>query len=509
MSSSSPPSWLKETPLRFEDIARHHAPPITIYLPTINDQGNLETLTPEKYNLSPDTKGEVLPATEYQWRSLARESGVYCRKNAYFPRTLQWRTVAGGTLTIHSVDSVRPQDFPRNRPLTAIHFRFPVKIRPNCIGFAELNANVVLFVLTEECVLYNIPLPSPLSSGEDRHPSLITENMNVHRPLFLQARFGQGKLALELPHFMHVLDDSEKIIFAMQDGSLHQYNPYSKPLHLYLTDIDYAVLRFTGDATLRKALKTWIPTWSGHNPSYPAYIVLSAVASTKHSLLFTVSADQRLRIWSLDKSQFIKEYDITSSQANSGRLLPQPPAHLLALDDSHDHGEFLFYLLSYNPLEEGQFILWGGEHSHGAFTGLSQLQDPFRPEMPPGSTGIWNISDFFLAQVKTASDSKSLVGQNTYDTSLRLWISWKSYYTSILQYTDLHHMEWITIMPSTTDFLDDEIENSVEFWTERICRPGRFSDAVILTACNIYQNHLLPPELHRDLSSTKLLRKDM
>ena len=214
-------------------------------------------------------------------------------------------------------------------------------------------------------------------------------------------------------------------------------------------------------------------------------------------------------MWSLDKSQFIREHDITSSQANSGRLLPQPPAHLLALDDSHDHGEFLFYLLSYNPLEEGQFILWGGEHSHGAFTGLSQLQDPFRPEMPPGSTGIWNISDFFLAQVKTASDSNSLVGQNTYDTSLRLWISWKSYYTSILQYTDLHHMEWITIMPSTTDFLDDEIENSVEFWTERICRPGRFSDAVILTACNIYQNHLLPPELHRDLSSTKLLRKDM
>jgi len=70
-------------------------------------------------------------------------------------------------------------------------------------------------------------------------------------------------------------------------------------------------------------------------------------------------------------------------------------------------------------------------------------------------------------------------------------------------------MEWITIMPSTADLPDDEVENSVEFWTERICRPGRFTDAVLLTSCNIYQNHLLPPELHRDLSSTKVLRKDL
>src|SRR6202035_5861778 len=172
---------------------------------------------------------------------------------------------------------------------------------------------------------------------------------------------------------------------------------------------DYGVVRFTGDATFRKALKTWIPTWSGHNPSYPAHIVLSTVASTKHSLLFTVSADQRLRIWSLDKSQFIKEYDITSSQATSGRLLPQPPAHLLALDDTHDHGEYLFYLLTYNPLEDGQFILWGGKlNNHGMFIELAQLQEPFKPVTPEGSTGIWNISDFFLAEVKTMTASTAV-----------------------------------------------------------------------------------------------------
>src|SRR5271169_6598061 len=229
-----------------------------------------------------------------------------------------------------------------------------------------------------------------------------------------------------------------------------------------MVNIEYSAFRFSGDATLRKALKTWIPTWSGHNPSYPAHLVLSAVASTKHTFIFTISADQRLRIWSLERSQFLKEYDLTSSPATSGRLLANTPAHLLALDDSHDHGEFLFYLMTYNPLEEGQFILWGGEHLHGAFNSLIQLQEPLKPEKPSGDNPItWNLSDFFLAEVKTVSDSHhGIVIQNTYERTLRLWVSWKSYISSKLQYTDIHNpLKWITIMQTEPlEKLDDEVE---------------------------------------------------
>jgi Nucleoporin Nup120/160 len=237
---------------------------------------------------------------------------------------------------------------------------------------------------------------------------------------------------------------------------------------------------------------------------------LSTVASTKHSLLFTISADQRLRIWSLSKSQFIKEYDITPSQANSGRLLSQPPAHLLGLDDTHDHGEFLFYLLTFNPLEEGQFILWGGEQEHGKFMNLIQLQEPFKPIIPP-DTGVWNISDFFLAQVKTLSDSHGAVVQNTYERALRLWIAWKSYTTTVIQYTDIHRtIKWITIMSDKPDPTDDEVESGVEYWADRIARPGRFSDASILTALNMYQDRMLGADQSRDLTlSSRTLRKDL
>jgi hypothetical protein len=224
--SASTPSWLKETSLRFEDIVRHHAPPIPIYLPTLNEHGNLETLAPEAYELSQVISDDVVPASEYQWRNLAQESGIYSRRSTYFPRALLWRTVSGGTLTLHSVDSVRPTSCPRNRPLTAISFRFPVHIRPNCIGFSESDSNIFLYVLTEQSVLYLIHLSERVLSGQDRRPDQVT--VITHRPLFMQARFGQGKLALEHPHFMHVLDDSD-VIFAMQDGTLFHYNAIGIP----------------------------------------------------------------------------------------------------------------------------------------------------------------------------------------------------------------------------------------------------------------------------------------
>lgn len=84
-----------------------------------------------------------------------------------------------------------------------------------------------MYVLTQDCVLYTIPLAERVFfPGESRRAENVAEDIVTHRPLFLQARFGQGKLALEVPHFMYVLNDSERIIFAMQDGTLHQYDPF-------------------------------------------------------------------------------------------------------------------------------------------------------------------------------------------------------------------------------------------------------------------------------------------
>lgn len=222
---SLPPSWLKETPLRFEEIARYHASPLIVHLPALADDGSPEVLAPEKYDLPQNEKDEGQSMKNYQWQHLASESGIYNERNT-FPRALLWRVVNGGTLTIHNIDSVRPRTVPRNRPLTALHFRFPFKIRPHCIGFTEVESTTVLSVLTEECVLYTIPLSERVLSGQDRRVESITDGIKAHRPLFLQARFGQGKMALDLPHFMYVLPNSEKILFAMQDGTQYQYNPY-------------------------------------------------------------------------------------------------------------------------------------------------------------------------------------------------------------------------------------------------------------------------------------------
>jgi len=229
----APPSWLKETSLRFETIARHHGPPLTLFLPAINDQGDTEQLPLAQYDFETPEKSsskEPLVDKEYQWTNLAQESGIYNARQLLFPRSLLWRVVSAATLTIHTIDSVRPKSTPRNSPSAAIHLRFPVKLRPNCVGFSEGPNTVFVYSLTEDCVLYIIPLTEEDLTGANKRAETILESSRVHRPLFLQARFGQGKLTFDVPHFMDVLPNSDKIIFAMQDGSIHQYDSSSTPL---------------------------------------------------------------------------------------------------------------------------------------------------------------------------------------------------------------------------------------------------------------------------------------
>jgi len=61
-----------------------------------------------------------------------------------------------------------------------------------------------------------------------------------------------------------------------------------------------------------------------------------------------------------------------------------------------------------------------------------------------------------------------------------------------------------------TQPVDEEVENTVEFWIDRISTPGRFTDAVLLTALHIYQHRMIPPEQRRDLSSSsRFLVKDL
>lgn len=109
------------------------------------------------------------------------------------------------------------------------------------------------------------------------------------------------------------------------------------------------------------------------------------------------------------------------------------------------------------------------------------------------------------------SESHGTVLQNTYERTLRLWVAWKSYVSSSVQYTDIHDpTNWITIMQDDPTATPDEMENSVEFWIERITKPGRFTDTVLLIALNIYQERMLQPDQHRDLSSaSRSLRKDL
>jgi hypothetical protein len=79
-------------------------------------------------------------------------------------------------------------------------------------------------------VLYTITLRDGVFNGEKRGTERIMEDIIIQRPLFMLARFGAGKLSLDLPHFMYPVQNTETVIFAMQDGSLQVYNTRGIPL---------------------------------------------------------------------------------------------------------------------------------------------------------------------------------------------------------------------------------------------------------------------------------------
>ena len=82
----------------------------------------------------------------------------------------------------------------------------------------------MLNVLTEDCILYTITLYDTAFTGDKRGAESIMEGIAVQRPLFMLARFGAGKLSLDVPHSMHPVQNTPTLIFAMQDGSLQVYN---------------------------------------------------------------------------------------------------------------------------------------------------------------------------------------------------------------------------------------------------------------------------------------------
>lgn len=214
------------------------------------------------------------------------------------------------------------------------------------------------------------------------------------------------------------------------------------------------------------------------------------------ALLFTVSVNHTLKVWSYERQQLLHASDLMNqppTDSNIKTLLHPTPARLLAIINSTMHRNHLFYLVTYSPVSNGTFKFWIGHGDAAArFTHLEDIyKDHTFDAMPPTASSVWIISDFRVTPV-----SKVAPGIHN------LWILWKSNTSFKIQNLQFNVEtlpetwgQWVT---STTDSLHSvpgkspltpSYGDATERWMEWIFYPERFPASVIEAALEIYEQH--------------------
>lgn len=215
-----------------------------------------------------------------------------------------------------------------------------------------------------------------------------------------------------------------------------------------------------------------------------------------NTLLFTVSVNHTLKVWSYERQQLLHASDLVNqlpTDSNIKTLLHPTPARLLVVISSTLNRSHLFYLVTFSPVSTGTFKFWIG---HGDATGrFTHLEDIFKDHtfdaMPPTASSVWIISDFRVTPV-----SEAALGTHN------LWILWKSNTSFKIQNLQFN-MEtlpetWSQWVTSTTDSLHSvpgkspltpSYGDATERWMEWIFYPERFPASVIEAALGIYEQH--------------------
>lgn len=256
----------------------------------------------------------------------------------------------------------------------------------------------------------------------------------------------------------------------------------------------------------------WIRTGSirhgNDNISFSA-VISSAIYTSKFSndqmvdhsprsepLLFTVSVNHTLKIWSLQKGTLLHAVDLLNepllaSNSTIKTLLDPSPSQLLHLVDTSLQDDHMFYLVSFSSATTGKFKFWAaicGEY--GGFENLIDLYPTheFRAD-PPTVNSVWIISEFRITVASTNDP-----------TLFNLWVLWKSNTTFRVQNLQFRINnvpwfwdKWTTATPDSLHMHPGRTPSEVtsealtDYWIDWIFFPGRFTDEVLRTALKIHE----------------------
>ncbi|KAF3905490.1 hypothetical protein ABW20_dc0108615 [Dactylellina cionopaga] len=420
--------------------------------------------------------------------SLASASSVLFRAIHQTPRTILWRvTNHGKTLVLMPLDVARPKD-EHGSIASAYHIQFSRQIVQGCVTFYDLpEANtLVVFVLTAGNHLYTFNLRQSFFTEADAEYRLADGWCNMFQPT---------SLAVRSPHFLQAVS-GDSLLVALQDGSLirldrliHQKNSFG-----------YREMTFN-DGGYFNSIKS-IVRWAGAQVRYgektiAATTVVAAAMTYRYSLLFTVSINHQLKVWSMERGTVLETYDLlnepTSSAPSIKNFLDPSPANLVTLIEHAPDSRHMFLLLTLSPAGSGTFKLWAGTDDGTA--GFTRLIDLYPNDVlkldPPTFNSLWVVADFGTAAF--SSEDPNLVS---------MWLLWKSNTSSRMQTVTfkLDSMpttfgNWVNtsqeqlLVQRPRSPIGGELEDLSSYWLDWIFQPGRFSDSVIDRAVEIFKKN--------------------
>ncbi|KAF8442608.1 nucleoporin Nup120/160-domain-containing protein [Terfezia claveryi] len=463
--------------------------------------------------------------------SLARAASVYFRRYGTSPRNILYRVVEEWeVLSIQAVDMMKgPEEATIGVDVTTpvLRFHFPDKIRENCVAFADVpnKDEVTVYVMTVVNIIYTLTLKGEILRGGGGIVAAAKAGRgggiglgNLKEPEFCRT-FYPSAFSLSSPHFL-VAVDHERILVSLQDGNLLKLERGLED-DPDVTEAVYYEKKFsdTGVLSIFRNKLPWVTSGTsrykdthvshstvisiefftpkgGRESEEGTAIVGYSAPERSHTLLFTVSINHTLKVWSYERQQLLHVSDLMNQPPNDSNiktLIHPAPAQLLSVIRTTLSCNHLFYLVTYSPVSTGSFKFWIG---HGDVEGrFSHLEDMYKENifdaMPPTASSIWIISDFRVTPV-----SKSKPGVQN------MWILWKSNTSFKIQNLQFHIQTipeaWNHWATSTTDSIHSftgKVPSTpifgdvTERWMEWIFYPERFPESVIEASLAIYEQH--------------------
>ncbi|EMR08246.1 hypothetical protein PNEG_03413 [Pneumocystis murina B123] len=463
-------NWLKETSLSVDQLIQNQC----VYLNVLR----IDEDEDEQLDMPVD------PESYYSKAFLASQSSLFLRKNGRYVRKILWRVVYGNILELIPVEISNLGVFSGIN----IYISFPSEIKPYCVVLIDNNEKdeFTIHVLTKVNLFYTLRFTSEHFFRQEMFSNNMINWCHVYRSCYFDIR---------APHFF-ISITPEKVIFSLKDGGLLMFEKNDQN--------EYSEIPFS-DGSYFSSLKGMFLWGISKNDRLSSNLIISMEVSITYSLLFTISLDGKLKVWSIDNGILLKTYNVWNDQ----KIFDPHPRCLISILEKPTFPGYKFYLLTFSSIIETGFVLWGATHYEMSFSGLVNLNSFVHLYMrlrPPTNNSVWVVLKFHLSNnfLKNETDSKDY----NIKSGMIIWVLWKSNTSSIVQFIAIDPFnpsfssdEWNTLIPMYR-FLSKKISPAVtfdtspydvsEYWYRQISIPGQFSSVTIKTSLEIYKykNHL-------------------